>query len=93
MFVIYCFTSLVCLILEYGVVCWDPYRKGQINALDQVQNAAAKFAHHRNDSNWETLTQRRKISRICALCKAYMGERAWKAIGDTVRSTDEEMAF
>jgi hypothetical protein len=28
------------------------------------------------------LTQRRKVSRICALFKAYTGERAWKAIGD-----------
>jgi hypothetical protein len=57
------------LILEYGAACWDPYRKGQINALDRVQNMAAKFAYHRNYSNW-----------ICALFKAYTGERAWKAI-------------
>jgi hypothetical protein len=28
------------------------------------------------------LTQRRKVSRICALFKAYTGERAWKDIGD-----------
>jgi hypothetical protein len=26
--------------------------------------------------------KRRKIARICALFKAYTGERAWKAIGD-----------
>jgi hypothetical protein len=75
------YTSLVRPILEYGAACWDPYRKGQINSLDRVLNMAAKFAHHRNDSNWETLTQRRKIARICALFKAYTGERAWKAIG------------
>jgi hypothetical protein len=31
--------------------------------------------------NWETLTQRRDISHICALFKAYTGERAWNAIG------------
>jgi hypothetical protein len=65
------YTSLVRPILEYGAASWDPYRKGQIHALDRVQNAAAKFALHRNDSNWETLTQRRKVSRICALFKAY----------------------
>jgi hypothetical protein len=70
------------LILECGAACWDPYREGQINALDRVQKKAAKFAHHRNDSNWETLARRRKISRICALFKAYTGERAWKATGD-----------
>jgi hypothetical protein len=46
---------------------------------------AEKFAHHRNDSNWETLTQRREIARICALFKAYTGERAWKAIGDKLQ--------
>jgi hypothetical protein len=51
------YTSLVHPILEYGAACWDPYRKGQINALDQVQNMVAKFAHHRNDSNWKSLTQ------------------------------------
>jgi hypothetical protein len=75
----------VCPILEYGAACWDPYRKGQINVLDRVQNIAAKFAHHSSDSNWETLTRRRKISCVCALFKAYMGERAWKAIGDRLR--------
>jgi hypothetical protein len=72
----------VCPILEYRVACWDPYGKEQINALDQVQNIAAKFAHHRNDSNWETLTQRRKIAPICVLLKAYTGERTWKAVGN-----------
>jgi hypothetical protein len=76
------YTSLVLPILEYGAACWDPYRKGQINALDQVQNMAPKFAHHGNDSNWENLIQRRKRARICALFKAYTRERAWKAIGD-----------
>jgi hypothetical protein len=72
-------------ILEYGAACWDPYREGQIYALDQVQNMAEKFAHHRNDSNWETLTLYREIARIQALFKAYMGERAWKAIGDRLQ--------
>jgi hypothetical protein len=51
-----------------------------------VQNIAAKFAHHRNDSNWETLTERRKIVCLWALFKAYMGERAWKAIGNRLQS-------
>jgi hypothetical protein len=60
---------LVRTILEYGAACRDPYRKGQVNALDRVQNIAAKFAHHRNDSSLETLTQRREIAHICALLK------------------------
>ena len=74
--------SLVRPILEYGAACWDPYREGQISAIDRVQKRAAKFAYH---ANWETLASRRKLSRICALFKAYSGERAWKTIGDRIQ--------
>jgi len=66
-------------------VCWDPYREGQISALDRVQKKAAKFAHHTNSLNWETLALLRKLSCICALFKAYSGERVWKPIGDRLR--------
>ena len=79
------YKSLVCPILEYGATCWDPYREGQISALDRVQKKAAKFAHHTNSSNWEILGSHRKLSRICALFKAYSGERAWKVIGDKLQ--------
>jgi hypothetical protein len=72
-------------ILEYGAACWDQYREGQIYGLGRVQEKAAKFAYHVSESNWETLSQRRKISRICALFKAYSGERAWKVMGDRLR--------
>jgi len=34
-------TSLLFTILEYGASCWDPYKEGQINALDRVQKKAA----------------------------------------------------
>jgi len=77
--------SLVRPILEYGAACWDPYREGQISALDRVQKKAAKFAHHMNSSNWETLASCRKLSRICPLFKAYSGERVWKATGDKLQ--------
>ena len=50
------YTALVRPILEYGAACWDPYREGQIHALDKVQKKAAKFAHLTNESNWETLS-------------------------------------
>jgi len=53
--------------------------------LDRGQNKAAKFAHYTNSPNWENLASRRKLSRICALFKAYSGERAWKAIGDRLQ--------
>ena len=79
------YLSLVGPVLEYGAACWDPYREGQISALDRVQKKAAKFAHHTNSLNWETLASRRKLSCICALFKAYSGERAWKAIGDKLQ--------
>jgi hypothetical protein len=32
------YISLVLPILEYGAACSDPYRKGQVTALDRVQN-------------------------------------------------------
>jgi len=48
------YMTLVGPILEYGTVCWDPYREGQIHALDGVKKKAAKFAHHMNESNWKT---------------------------------------
>jgi len=76
------YMSLVRPILEYGAACWDPYREGQISALDRVQKKAAKFAHYMNSPNWKTFASHRKLSRICALFKAYPGERAWKPIGD-----------
>ena len=55
------YMSLVRPILKYGAACWDPYREGQIIVLDRVQKKAAKFAHHTNSSNWETLASRRKL--------------------------------
>ena len=82
--------SLVRPILEYGAACWDPYREGQISALDRVQKKAAKFAHHKNSRSWETLVSRRKLSRICALFKTYSGEGAWKPIGDIRTATLSE---
>ena len=71
-------------VLEYGSACWDPCR-GQIDALDRVQKKAAQFTNHTEDSERETLAQSRTIARLCALFKAYCGERAWKAIRDRLR--------
>jgi len=52
---------------------------------DRIQKKVAKFAHHTNSSKWENLASRRKLSPICALFKAYSGERAWKVIGDKLQ--------
>jgi len=77
--------SLVRPILEYGASCWDPYREGQINALDRVQKKAAKFVHHKISPNRESLASRRKVSRLCAPYKAYCGQRAWEVIGGSLK--------
>jgi hypothetical protein len=45
------YMSLVRLILEYRATCSDPFREGQINALDQVHKKVAKFANLTNESN------------------------------------------
>jgi hypothetical protein len=63
----------------------DPYREGQISALDRAQKKAAKFTHHMKSPNWETLASCRKLSHIFVLLKAYSGEQAWKARGDRLQ--------
>jgi hypothetical protein len=78
------YTSLVRPILEYGAGCWDPYRECQISALDRVQNKAAKCAHCTGGLFRESLAQRRVTARLCALYKAYSGEREWKDIGNRI---------
>jgi hypothetical protein len=75
------YTTLVRPILEYGAVCWDPYRD-QVSALNHVQNRMAKFAHYTTETGWESLAQHRMIARICTLVKAYTSIRAWKSTGD-----------
>jgi hypothetical protein len=93
------YMSLVHPILEYEAACWNPYREGQINALERVLKKAAKFAHHKNSQNWKNMASRRKLSRVCALFKAYSGKRAWKPIGDRLkrphylRRVDHERKF
>ena len=87
------YTTQVCPIIEYGAASWDPYREGQIYALGRVQKKAAKSAHYMNESNWKTLSQRIKLSRTCALFKAYSGDRAWNSIGDTLQRLNYLRSF
>jgi hypothetical protein len=58
---------------------------GILARWDRVQNKAVRFAHQRNDLNWESLVHRRKIARIRAHFKPYMREWAWKAISDRLQ--------
>ena len=53
--------------------------------MTQVQKEAAQFTNHTKDSDWETLTQRRAIARLCALFKPYCEERACEAICGRLR--------
>ena len=69
-------------ILEYGVVCWDPHREGQVSTLNGVRKRAAKFANNINESGWEILAQHGLIAQIHALFKAYTGRWAWRATED-----------
>jgi len=68
-----------------GLRCWDPYRKGQINALERVRKKVAKFANVTSDSAGKTVALRRKIAPICALFNTYIGEWAWEATGDRLQ--------
>ena len=63
-----------------------PQHKVPILHIKYLPQLYAKFAHHSGGSDWESLAQPRKIARMCALYKAYTGERAWKAIGDSLQA-------
>ena len=56
-------TSLLRPTFECGAACWNPYREGQINALESVHRKAAKFAKLTNAYDWETLAQRETVAR------------------------------
>ena len=72
-------------ILECGSWCWDPYREVQMNTSDHLHKKVAKFKNHIKDLVWENMAQKRKKTRICVVFKAYIGERAWKIIADTLK--------
>ncbi len=76
------YISLVRPLMEYGTVCWDPYRISQKEYLNRVQRRACKFIFRSNRKKveWESLEIRRVKARLCALYKAYVGYPAWKDI-------------
>ena len=79
------YMSLVRPVLEYVAACWDPCGEGKIKGLDRAQTKAARFTNHTKDFDWESLAQLRPTARLCALYKAYSGERAWIALRDGSR--------
>jgi len=67
------------------VLLWHlPYNWGKARKKTSVR-VGKTSVRVVSESNWDTLSQRRKVSRVCALFKAYSGERAWKVIGDRLQ--------
>jgi hypothetical protein len=68
--------------------------KGYSVMLGRVQDKAAKFAHHRIDSNWETLAQRRKIAlKAHTGCKVTRSDLDGKIRGRKWRTDIEKCSF
>ena len=58
------YISLVRRILGYGSACWVPCTEGEINVFGREQKKAAHFTYHVNDSDWNTLAQRKTIAHM-----------------------------
>ena len=80
------YTSVVRPVLEYAAPVWDPYRQADIKALEQVKGRAARYVYNDytsrtpgcvtemvNELGWESLQDRRQISRLSLLYKAHHG--------------------
>ena len=80
------YTSVVRPVLEYASPVWDPYHEADIKALEQVQRRAARYVYNDytsrtpgcvtdmvNELGWESLQDRRQISRLCLLYKSHHG--------------------
>jgi len=46
----------------------------------------AQFTNNTKDSDWENVAERRTITCLCALFKAYSGEWAWQPICNRLRN-------
>ena len=70
-------TAYIALVLEYGAIMWDPYHRGDIDKLEQIQHRAARFItgdyHSRHPGsvttmltnlNLDTLDNRRRDQRL-----------------------------
>ena len=72
--------SMVRSLLEYSCPVWDPYRQGDIDKLNKIQRAAARFVTNNyqrkssvtaliQDLGWTDLKTRRKNFRLTSLYK------------------------
>lgn len=87
------YLQLVRPLLEYCSSVWDPQQVYLEKELDGVQRKAARFVINnfkRTSSvsdmvsrlGWESLRERRMISREVGMFKAYIGEPAWMEVKD-----------
>ena len=76
--------SMVRSLLEYSCPVWDPYRQGDIDKLNKIQRAAARFVTNNyqrkssvtaliQDLGWTDLLTRRKNYRLTSLYKILNG--------------------
>ena len=69
--------SLVRPIVDYGAVCWGSVRGGTDTCVRPGAQDCGKMCKYN-----ERLELGNGGSAFCAVCSAYCGELAWKAIGD-----------
>ena len=76
--------SMVRSLLEYSCPIWDPYRQGDVDKLNKIQRAAARFVTNNyqrkssvtaliQDLGWTDLQTRRKNFRLTSLYKILNG--------------------
>ena len=76
--------SMVRSLLEYSCPVWDPYRQGDVDKLNKIHRAAARFVtnHYQRKSSvaaliqdlgWTDLQTRRKNFRLTSLYKILNG--------------------
>ena len=77
---IFCYKSLIILILEYACTVWDPYTLKDINKIDKILRRAARFTKNNyswstsvtgliNDLNWQNLHTRRSNLKLIMMFK------------------------
>ena len=78
------YKSLIRSILDYSAVVWDPYLKGDIQNIENIQRRAARFVKNDysktssvtsmlRDLKWQPLAERRRDQRLCLLLKIISG--------------------
>ena len=93
------YITLIQPLLEYSCAAWDPYLKGDIQALEKIQRRGARFVLNQNkrdytsistaikDLNWPELGERRRQQRLTMMFKVMNGLVAIPANVYVSRST------